>query len=149
MNVTAPKTRNKNTQPSCQHVSTAGRHCRMPVADAASSRCYHHALQSKRETDNADLFTILTNQCEEFQTSAGINHSLGELYALLSQNRISPRRASVLAYVCSLLLRTLPGLQKEESAEHDSPQFIFDLPRPIRPPLDEPVSEVISKIQRT
>jgi hypothetical protein len=121
----------------------------MPIVDAATSRCYHHALQLKRDTINGDVFAILTNQCEEFQTSAGINHSLGELYALLSQNRISPRRASVLAYISSLLLRTLPGLQKEESAEHDSPQFIFDLPRPVRPPVDEASHEAISSIRRT
>src|SRR2546430_13724697 len=67
------KTRNKNTQPSCQHVSTAGRHCRMPVADAASSRCYHHALQSKRETDNADLFTIRSEEhTSELQSQSNL-----------------------------------------------------------------------------
>ncbi len=36
-----------------------------------------------------------------------MNHSLIALYKLLAQGRISPRQASVLAYIASLVLRSL------------------------------------------
>ena len=48
-----------------------------------------------------------------FQNAQGINHSLRALYALLAQDRISPRRAAVLAYITSLLLRTLPAIDND------------------------------------
>jgi hypothetical protein len=38
------------------------------------------------------------------------------LYQLLAQNRISPRRAAVLAYISSLLLRTLPQIDADNAA---------------------------------
>jgi hypothetical protein len=38
------------------------------------------------------------------------------LYQLLAQNRISPRRAAVLAHISSLLLRTLPAITADNAA---------------------------------
>jgi hypothetical protein len=38
------------------------------------------------------------------------------LYQLLAQNRISPRRAAVLSYISSLLLRTLPAIAADNAA---------------------------------
>jgi hypothetical protein len=40
------------------------------------------------------------------QRAQQINHSLIALYKLLAQGRISPRQASVLAYIGSLVLRS-------------------------------------------
>jgi hypothetical protein len=53
---------------------------------------------------------LLTEKACRFQNAQGINYSLGALYTLLAQGRISPRRASVLAYISNLLLRTLPAI---------------------------------------
>jgi hypothetical protein len=58
----------------------------------------------------------LTTRCQFFQTAQGINYSLLNLYQLLAQNRISPRRAAVLAYINSLLLRTLPAINADNAA---------------------------------
>jgi hypothetical protein len=38
------------------------------------------------------------------------------LYQLLAQNRISPRRAAVLSHICGLLLRTLPQIDADKAA---------------------------------
>jgi hypothetical protein len=47
------------------------------------------------------------------------------LYQLLAQNRISPRRAAILSYISSLLLRTLPQIQSDKAAGIiDSTKFI-------------------------
>jgi hypothetical protein len=40
---------------------------------------------------------------------------LARLAILVVQNRISPRRAAVLAYVSSLLLRSLPKIDRENA----------------------------------
>lgn len=38
------------------------------------------------------------------------------LYQLLAQNRISPRRAAILSYISSLLLHTLPQIDADKAA---------------------------------
>ena len=121
----------------CQHRGSAGRRCRMPVSDPVSGFCFHHAAQQKKENDAADLSAALTGNSEEFRTVEGINQSLGELYKLLAQDRISPRRAAVLAYISNLLLRTVTAM---EHLQEDEPVRInFDgIPRPIRDAEPQP-----------
>jgi hypothetical protein len=46
----------------------------------------------------------------------GINYSLRSLHWLVGKNRISSRRANALAYIYSLLLRTLPAIAEERQA---------------------------------
>lgn len=132
--------------PRCSHRSPSGRRCRLPISDPDSGLCLNHALRLKKDRDLADLASALTGKSEEFHTAAGINRSLAELYTLLAQNRISPRRAAVLAYICNLLLRTLPAIEHEEDADT---VIVFDVPRPNRPgPVesDTPASVVAPTI---
>ena len=64
----------------------------------------------------------------KLQSACGIHDFLSPLTVLLVQNRISTRRAAILAYLGQILLRTLPAIQGElEPAE---PQIIFDLLAP-------------------
>ena len=55
------------------------------------------------------------------------------LYQLLAQNRISPRRAAVLSYISSLLLRTLPQIDADRAAG------IVD---PTKPPAKPPTKSL-------
>ena len=48
----------------------------------------------------------------------------------MTKGRISPRRASVLAYTVNQLLHTHSVALKEEELDNNSQPFIFDLPRP-------------------
>src|SRR5467141_4125032 len=90
----------------CQHRTAAGRQCRSLAGDPSSGLCPHHAA-----TERAVNFReVLTRDALDFQRPQGVNNSLGALYDLLAEGRISPRRASVLAYISSLLLRTLPAI---------------------------------------
>jgi hypothetical protein len=60
---------------------------------------------------------------------------------LLAQNRISARRAAVLAYITNQLLRTLSAMEKETAAEDpkNAPvQIIWDLPCPPHEQRDQP-----------
>jgi hypothetical protein len=73
----------------------------------------------------------------KFETSDDINDVLSRLLILTSQNRVSPRRAAVIAYICNLLLRSIPR------EEDQPPQIIVDMPGPerdIQPQTAEPQS---------
>src|SRR5216684_2486488 len=104
-----PQTANSVVQSArCSHRDPNARQCRTLALDARSGLCPRHLAQLQHELA-ADHFAHLTTRCHFFQTAQGINYSLMNLYQLLAQNRISPRRAAVLAYISSLLLRTLPA----------------------------------------
>jgi len=95
----------------CQYRTPTGRQCRSVVADPNSSYCAAHA--ASEPADSEDFTAVLTAKAYSFQNANGINYSLGALYTLLAQGRISPRRASVLAYISNLLLRTLPAIDND------------------------------------
>ncbi len=99
----------------CAHRTPGGRQCRLPVSDARSGFCPQHRA-AQQQIEAADHYLHLTTNYHDFQTAQGINHSLHNLYQLLAQNRISPRRAAVLAYINSLLLRTLPQIDADNAA---------------------------------
>jgi hypothetical protein len=88
----------------CQHRTAAGRQYRSFASDPSSGLCPHHAAPTRA----ANFREALTN------------NSFGALYNLLAEGRISPRRASVLAYISSLLLRTLPAI------DYDNEHYGYD-----------------------
>jgi hypothetical protein len=68
-----------------------------------------------------DLSDDLLARSQNFQTAQGINFALANIYRLLAANRISTRRASVLAFINSLLLRTLPAIDYDHATGHKDP----------------------------
>jgi len=116
----------------CQHRTESGR-CRMPAVDPAGKLCCDHARVALQAKKDADFAKFLTGEADGFQTASGINCSLGDLYTLLAKGRISPRRASVLAYISSLLLRSLAAIDKDTNSDCQRA-----LPEP---PLPEPALE--------
>ncbi len=117
--------------PHCRHRTPSGRRCRMAVSDPHSGLCFRHAALRARQ-DSGDFSPELVCGIDEFRSAEDINHVLGELYKLLAADKISPRRGAVMAYTCSLLLRTLPAIERELSPPEEEQQIIFDLPRPKR-----------------
>jgi hypothetical protein len=101
----------------CQHRTAAGRQCRSLADESSSGLCPHHAVQVSVKINFREE---LTRDSFGFQRSQGVNNSLSVLYRLLAEGSISPRRASVLAYISSLLLRTLPAI------DYDNKQFGYD-----------------------
>ena len=92
----------------CQHLSPTGRQCCSPAAAPGSTLCARHAAAAPPPP--ADFSAELLNGCGDFQRAQQINHSLIALYKLLAQGRISPRQASVLAYIGSLVPRSLKAV---------------------------------------
>jgi len=115
----------------CQRRRPSGRRCKLNVTAPGAPFCFAHA-QEFNKADSLNLKTALLTNHEGFQTAQGINHSLGNLYKLLANNYISPRRAAVLAYINSLQLRTLPAIDADQEAGITDPtaqeEVTADLP---------------------
>ncbi|HEY6943936.1 MAG TPA: hypothetical protein VI431_02260, partial [Candidatus Acidoferrum sp.] len=109
---TAVLTEVKLIPPHCSARTPSGRRCRMAISDPASGLCFRHAAVRLKE-DSGDFSEALVCGIKEFHSAVDINHVLGELYKLLASDKISPRRGAVMAYTCSLLLRTLPAIDDE------------------------------------
>jgi hypothetical protein len=99
----------------CQHRTPSGRRCKLPVEAPDKVFCYTH-IQELKKSDVLNLKTALLTNYQGFQTAQGINNSLRNLYILLANNYLSPRRAAVLAHINSLLLRTLPAIDADRAA---------------------------------
>ena len=99
----------------CCYRSPTGRQCRVLTSDTRSGLCAQHRAEDQQK-ERADVYDPLSRNSQGFQTAQGVNHSLHNLYWLLAKNRISPRRAAVLAYINSLLLRTLPAIDSDQAA---------------------------------
>jgi hypothetical protein len=109
----------------------------MAISDPDSGFCAKHGAERLRDLDQADLAAVLIGDIQEFRDAVTINHSLGELYKLQARNKITPRRAAVMAYTANLLLRTLPAIALETTPPVQEKQRItIDMPRPDRDDLE-------------
>ncbi len=122
----------------CQHRTSTGRQCRSVVAEPGDSFCARHA--ASEPSDSEDFSAALTDKACRFQNAQGINHSLGALYTLCAQGRIFPRRASTLAYISSLLLRSLTAIDNDLYPKAGRPGFDLHgkpLPKPEVDTIDD------------
>jgi hypothetical protein len=101
--------------PRCSHRTPSGRRCRQLSVDSKSGLCPYH-LDIRKQITDADVTKSLVSDWSDFQTAQGINFSLGSLYKLLAANLISARRASVLAFISSLMLRTHSAIDADQDA---------------------------------
>src|SRR5258708_25203909 len=107
----------------CQHLSHTGRQCCSPSAGPQSKLCARHAAAEPQQS--GDFSAELLNGCGDFQRAQQINHSLIALYKLLAQGRISPRQGAVLAYIGSLVSRSLKAIDYD--LDRFSPKAESDL----------------------
>ena len=119
----------------CRGRNRSGSRCRLHVQDPETGLCFRHAARLKAgshdtttdETDlSADLFGTVP---AEFTTPEQINAVLAKIVLLLAQGRISPRRAAVITYACSLLLRSVVVIDRKGAGFS---HLIIDIPRPDR-----------------
>ena len=113
----------------CHHRFSNRTRCRKLVSHANPRFCTRHAALPEN-LQPADLTPELIKDPKELDRLDGIYDFLARLIILQAQNRISTRRAAVLAYITNQLLRTFAAIkrvQAEQAAE--VPQTIFDVPR--------------------
>ena len=122
----------------CRHFTLHGRQCRLRVLDSSSGLCFRHAQPRPVQSDFDDLTAELLGEISEFAFASEINHFLSQLLVLVTKGRISPRRASVLAYITNQLLHSHRAidydrqLHSEDSGEDISAAILRGAPRPIR-----------------
>ena len=141
MNAKSAKPSPVNDSVRCSQRFANGKRCRLPTADADSRFCPSHAKLPENQREPADLAATLTTGLGEFTSAAPINDFLSRLLLLLAQNRISPRRAAVLAYITNQLLRTLSAMEKEaedDDPKNSAPTIIWDIPGPKHEQRDQP-----------
>jgi hypothetical protein len=140
-------------QERCQYRTTTGRQCACRIVGPGFSYCPRHSYaqpqplasqppvaqrMDAQPSDFQDFAALLTENASDFQDPQGINNSLAALYKLLASGRISPRRATGLAYIASLLLRTVTAIDKQLNQPI---QYEIDVPprgRVGMPPDEEP-----------
>jgi hypothetical protein len=119
----------------CRHFTARGRQCRLPAL--RSGLCFRHAALELQPVQHADvdLSADFLIQLDDLQSAEEINRFLAKLLILVVQNRISVRRAAVLAYITNQLLRTVSIMNK---ANTENPQIIVDMPGPEPDPDPQP-----------
>ena len=120
----------------CTHRFPNGRRCRLYATNVNPNFCPAHAALPANQPNPAEIAATLTVNLDDFTSAAQINDFLSRLLLLLAQDKISPRRAAVLAYITNQLLRTLPAIAKEENREETT--IIFDMPGPDRDKVAPP-----------
>jgi hypothetical protein len=114
----------------CNHRFPNGMRCRL-IGFGSQPFCPKHTqVAAPPQPNPAEIASTLTANLDDFTSAAQINDFLSRLLFLLAQDKISTRRAAVLAYITNQLLRTLPAIAKEENREETT--IIFDMPGPDR-----------------
>ena len=125
-----------SAEPRCQYRYQNATRCRLRAADSESGLCVRHlrqkfaALLPSFPDDTADLTKDLLPKGAKFSSAEDLRDYLLRLLILMTEGRISPRHASVLAYISNQLLHSHVVAEKE--ADDAPQQFVFDLPRPKR-----------------
>ena len=137
----SPKRRDDPSR--CHYRYPNGRRCTLPGLPATSGLCFRHYNRqvtaglplTPMPDDFADLSEDLLYGPLQFSSAEALREYLTRLLTTTTRGRISPRRASVLAYITIQLLHTHVAAEKE--ADQSQP-FIFDLPSPHRDQPEAP-----------
>jgi hypothetical protein len=124
-----------NNSARCAHRFPNSKRCRLYVRTLDSTYCSTHAQLPQNQQDSPETAAVLTADLREFRSAIPINEFLARLLLLLAENKISARRAAVLAYITNQLLHTLPAIDRELNPKpgKDEPvEIIFDMPGPDR-----------------
>jgi hypothetical protein len=108
-----------NNPARCTHRFANGMRCRLLTLDADASYCTNHARLVENQLESADTAASLTADLKEFRSAIPINAFLARLLLLLAENKISPRRAAVLAYIT--IPRKIPTLRPRSSSACPAP----------------------------
>jgi hypothetical protein len=119
-----------NNSARCSHRFPNGMRCRL-FGFGSQPFCPKHAHPAPPPPpEPTEVASTLTANLDDFTSAAQINDFLSRLLLLLAQDKISTRRAAVLAYITNQLLRTLPAIAKEENGGQTT--IVIDMQHPER-----------------
>lgn len=119
----------------CRSRKRSGARCRLSVQDPAVGLCFRHAALARETADALQDSTDLSKELlvvneGAYGTTEHINAILSNVVELIARGRISPRRAAVITYALSLMLRSI--VASDRKAANTPPEIIWDAPRPDR-----------------
>ncbi|HEY4261953.1 MAG TPA: hypothetical protein VGM98_17410, partial [Schlesneria sp.] len=123
----------------CQARNRNGSRCRLRAQHPGSPLCRRHAARAGTFADTLDdsldvSVEVFASQEGSYDTTETINAILSNVVELLARGRISTRRASVVTYALSLMLRSVTVADRQALM-----RLPLDYaPRPLREPLDSP-----------
>ena len=119
-----------NDSARCRHFTADGRRCRLAVLDTRSHLCFRHsallAASQPPQNDSEDLSAELLPELSQFSSGLDINKFLARLLILITKGRISPRRASVMAYVTNQLLHSHRAIARDNTVKPQDERLEFD-----------------------
>jgi hypothetical protein len=109
----------QNDSSRCRYRSSNGKRCRLPGLESQSGLCSRHFLPTVATVphspgDSADLSPAFPDLLSGFHSAVSIHAFLTQVTVLLVQNRVSTRRAAILAYLGQILLRNLSAINHEQ-----------------------------------
>jgi len=123
----------------CPYLYPNGKRCSLPGLSAHSGSCLRHSqanattvLPVQLHSDSEDLSADLLPELSEFSSGTDIRQFLTRLLVMVTKGRISPRRASVLAYITNQLLHSHRAITLETTPAKEQTRIIIDMPEPNR-----------------
>jgi hypothetical protein len=98
----------------CRFTTIDGRRCRMYRAKGHRFLCMTHAQQEEQILNAETVAAELIGPVHEYQTALCVNRTLGCLFNLIAQKRISNKDGALLAYVAQMLLQSVGSTIKDE-----------------------------------
>lgn len=123
----------------CRFTSTHGRRCASPHTGAASKLCVAHARHEEKINKAAarGFSAELLGTGHGFQTRDDVKRVMTRVFSLVLERRIPRREGTLLAYIASLLLQTIPR-GGDEGAPEEMESFTRELFRELPPAKRQP-----------
>ena len=99
--------------PLCSNVSPKLRRCRQPVTHLGAQFCRTHSRIRRPRQLEANPLTDLPADLSSLNSYSEVTLFLARVLTLLSENRISPRRAAVLTYIANSILNSLRAAERQ------------------------------------
>jgi hypothetical protein len=122
----------------CRFTNARGVRCSHRLFDAATGLCsFHERIWSQEAAADAKATAeLLTEDALELLDRDEIHIVLARLFRFVAEKRIEQSQGSLLAYITSLVLQTLPFREPAVSDNNRPVQIVWDLLRP-NPPASE------------
>ncbi len=130
----------------CPFIYSNGKRCRLPGLSAHLGFCLGHSKHRVPElmpanpfNDSEDLSPDLLPQLSEFDSALDVKQFLARLLVLVTKGRVSPRRASVLAYITNQLLHSHHAIDRKLATDLENRPLTVDFgdfTRPAHQPME-------------
>jgi hypothetical protein len=98
----------------CKFSTADGRQCRMYRSKNHKTFCLVHAQHEEQILNAETVAAELIGPITKFQTALEVNRTLGNLFTLVAQKRISRQDGALLGFISQMLLNSIGSTVKSE-----------------------------------